>query len=149
MSVCDGDAVCRLSHRSGEHRTERQEWPGWRVLNMTYHCHSYCMTTARRKWWQNEGGMLNESRSEVGLLSALEILNACLNHDHSGREISFLETQNRRNVKQRLDKILWGRMDGWMDGKKIYILKYCDILPYIFTSEQVCEKNIIDIIEHH
>lgn len=36
-----------------------------------------------------------------------------------------------------------------MDGKKIYILKYCDILPYIFTSEQVCEKNIIDIIEHH
>ncbi len=49
--------------------------------------------------------MLNERRSEVGLLSELNICNGCLNRDHSGREISFLETQRRRNVKQSLDKI--------------------------------------------
>lgn len=101
---------CSVPVKPPERRTPHRTpgMTGWRVLNMTYHCHSYCMTTARRKWWQNEGGMLNESRSEVGLLSALEIFNAPLNHDHSGREISFLETQKRRNVKQSLDKILWG-----------------------------------------
>ncbi len=140
------DALCWLSQRRGEHRTELMEWLGWRVLNVTYHSHSYCMTTAGRKWWQNEGGMLNECRSEVGLLSALKIFNGCLNRDHSGREISFLETQRRRNVKQSLDKIPWWQMDEWIE-KKLY-LKIFQYSIFILTSEQVWVKNIIDIIQH-
>ncbi len=140
------DALCWLSQRRGEHRTELQEWLGWRVLNVTYHNNYFCMTTAGCKWWQNEGGMLNERRSEVGLLLELKMCNGCLNRDHSGKEISFLETQRRRNVKQSLDKIPRWQINEWIE-KQLY-LKILQYSIFILTSEQVCVKNIIDIIQH-
>lgn len=45
--------------------------------------------------------MLNECRSEVGLLSELKMFNGCLNRDHSGREISFLETQKEEKCEAK------------------------------------------------